>query len=501
MLGPDRALEGSTQLLALVPGIIGQYLRRAFLSRVLAGCHHTATIEFGTLFSAAGARLDEHVYVGPRCHLGFVHLEREVLVAAGVHIPSGAHIHGSGDAALPLREQGLNRTLVTIGEGSWIGSAAVVMADVGARTIIGAGSVVTRPVPDDVIAAGSPARVIRSRTSGQPTRDARMRLPQLDFLRAVAVLMVIASHLPQPPSTVPAPIAATAVFFRMYGSLGVDLFFVLSGFLVAGLLFREVAQRGSIRIGRFLIRRGLKIYPAFYAFIGLSVAARIAYGDHIAKQQIWAELLFVQNYFPGVWTHTWSLAVEEHFYLLLAALFLLLARGRSPNAFRTLPAIFLVTALIVCLWRSWLIATSEYSVYTHRFPTHVEIDALLFGVLLAYWWNTFDAVRQRAREYRLWTLLGGASVLAASLWLPGPGISYVVGHVLTYVGFGLILIGAVSLPVHGISGLGRGLRAIEYVGAHWYLHLPVAYRGPRLRHNRLHAIVQARTHVQRVRRR
>ena len=163
VLGPDRALEGSTQLLALVPGIIGQYLRRAFLSRVLAACHHTATIEFGTLFSSASARLDEHVYVGPRCHLGFVHLEREVLVAAGVHIPSGAHIHGSADAALPLREQGLNRTLVTIGEGSWIGSAAVVMADVGARTVIGAGSVVTRPMPDNVMAAGSPARVIRAR--------------------------------------------------------------------------------------------------------------------------------------------------------------------------------------------------------------------------------------------------------------------------------------------------------------------------------------------------
>jgi acetyltransferase-like isoleucine patch superfamily enzyme len=86
-----------------------------------------------------------------------------VLVAAGVHIPSGAHIHGSGDAALPLREQGLSRTLVTIGEGSWIGSAAVVMADVGARTIVGAGSVVTRPIPADVMAAGSPAKVIRAR--------------------------------------------------------------------------------------------------------------------------------------------------------------------------------------------------------------------------------------------------------------------------------------------------------------------------------------------------
>src|SRR5262245_29898228 len=79
LIGRDRALEGSTQALALVPGLPGQYLRRAFLGRVLARCHHTATIEFGTIFSSAEARVDENAYVGPRCHLGQVHLERDVL--------------------------------------------------------------------------------------------------------------------------------------------------------------------------------------------------------------------------------------------------------------------------------------------------------------------------------------------------------------------------------------------------------------------------------------
>ncbi len=162
-LGRDRALEGSTQALALVPGITGQYLRRAFLARTLAGCHPSATIEFGTIFSSAGARLDEHVYVGPRCHLGLVHIERDVLIAAGVHVPSGGHIHGAGDSAAPFRDRPLTRSLVTIGAGAWVGSASVVMADVGANTIVGAGAVVTRPLPADVIAGGVPARVIRPR--------------------------------------------------------------------------------------------------------------------------------------------------------------------------------------------------------------------------------------------------------------------------------------------------------------------------------------------------
>ncbi len=169
LFGRDRALEASTQALGLVPGIVGQYCRRAFLMRVLAECHPSVTIEFGALFSAAGARIEPDVYIGPRCHLGLVHIERDVLVAAGVHIPSGGHIHGTDDPDTPVRDQRFERTLVRVGAGSWIGSAAVVMADVGRRTIVGAGAVVTRPLPDDVVAAGVPATVLRSRPTPSPS--------------------------------------------------------------------------------------------------------------------------------------------------------------------------------------------------------------------------------------------------------------------------------------------------------------------------------------------
>lgn len=168
IFGYDRALEGSTQALGLVPGMIGQYLRRAFLTRAVAHCHPSVTVEFGTLFSSTRVRLDENVYVGPRCHLGFVHLERDVLVGANVHIPSGGQTHGSDDVSRAIREQERPKTLVTVGAGAWIGSAAVVMADVGHDSVVGAGSVVTRPVPPMVVAAGVPARVIRERGRPQP---------------------------------------------------------------------------------------------------------------------------------------------------------------------------------------------------------------------------------------------------------------------------------------------------------------------------------------------
>lgn len=172
VLGADRALEGSSQALGLIPGVLGDYLRRAFLARVLAHCAPTATVQFGVLLSQADARLDDHVYVGPRCHLGLVHLERDVLLAAGVHVPSGGRTHGTDDPDRPIREQPNVRTLVRIGEGTWVGSAAVVMADVGRHSVIGAGSVVTSPIPDYSVAAGVPARVIRTRGSLRATSNA-----------------------------------------------------------------------------------------------------------------------------------------------------------------------------------------------------------------------------------------------------------------------------------------------------------------------------------------
>lgn len=161
-IGRDRALVGSTQTLSLIPGLAGQYLRRAFLSRTIAFCSPDAVIEFGVLLSQTGARIDGSAYIGPRCHLGLVHVGANVMLAAGVHVPSGARLHGM-EVGTTMREQTTTPRAVTIGAGAWIGSNAVVMADVGADSIVGAGAVVTRPIPPGVVAGGVPARVIKQR--------------------------------------------------------------------------------------------------------------------------------------------------------------------------------------------------------------------------------------------------------------------------------------------------------------------------------------------------
>ena len=163
LIGPNRAIEGATQSLARIPGLRGQYLRRAFLEHALSECHATAAICWGTTFSKAGAIVEENVYIGPGCLIGLAHLEPNVLLASGVHIPSGSQTHGTDDLSTPIRDQPGTITMVTIGRGTWVGSGAIIMADVGRDCVIAAGAVVTRPVPDRSIAGGVPARVIRSR--------------------------------------------------------------------------------------------------------------------------------------------------------------------------------------------------------------------------------------------------------------------------------------------------------------------------------------------------
>ena len=158
----DRVLESCSQLLALLPGLPGQYLRRAFYARTLEFCGDTAVVSFGVVVSSAGTRIGEGAYIGPFCTIGLAHIETNTLIAAGTQVPSGPHTHGTGDGA-SVREDAGERRIVTIGPEAWVGNNAVIMADVGPGCIVGAGSVVTRPIPARTVAAGVPARAIRHR--------------------------------------------------------------------------------------------------------------------------------------------------------------------------------------------------------------------------------------------------------------------------------------------------------------------------------------------------
>jgi acetyltransferase-like isoleucine patch superfamily enzyme len=169
LLGAGRVFPGGSQAWSLVPGLSGVYLRRAFYQRVLARCSANCCISFGSVFSHATAEIGRRVYVGIGCMLGDVELGDDVLVGSHVSIINGGRQHGTDRLDVPIREQPGAYPRVRIGAGSWIGDRALVLADVGAHCVIGAGAVVTRPVPDYAIALGNPARVVRFRhDEGRP---------------------------------------------------------------------------------------------------------------------------------------------------------------------------------------------------------------------------------------------------------------------------------------------------------------------------------------------
>jgi virginiamycin A acetyltransferase len=168
--GPDKAFPGWSQGFSLLPGLVGVYLRRAFYRLVLSHVGADACLSFGTVFSHPTARVGNSVYVGLYCCLGDVTLEDDVLLGSHVSIMNGGSQHGIARLDVPIREQRGSWPRVTIGRDSWIGDRAIVLADVGQHCVVGAGSVVTKPLPDYAIAVGAPAKVVRYRNEDPDCR-------------------------------------------------------------------------------------------------------------------------------------------------------------------------------------------------------------------------------------------------------------------------------------------------------------------------------------------
>ena len=168
--------------------------------------------------------------------------------------------------------------------------------------------------------------------------------------------------------------------FRQIGWSGVDLSLYLSGFLISGLLFREYKTCGNIRVGHFLARRSIKIYPAYYTLVLGSIAVAIYFGSPYTWNAIWPSIISVQNYIlsDGIWYHLWSMAVEEHFYVLLPIAFWL-AINSTENPFNKLPqAVGVVMAFcLICRF-----VQGGISGYSHR-----RFDGLWICVLISYFWE------------------------------------------------------------------------------------------------------------------
>lgn len=278
------------------------------------------------------------------------------------------------------------------------------------------------------------------------------RIPSLDGLRAIAITLVIVAHAVQrgAPWIPPRPTAYLAVF----AYTGVKVFFVLSGFLITSILLKELRDTGTLALRSFYWRRTLRIFPAMYAFliaIGAGYAIGIVRIGSDSPFKIFSAATYLSDYIP-VWGwplhHTWSLSVEEQFYLLWPAA-LLVCGLRKAGIF---PAILILVALV-----SRSVAFDEY-----RFDS--VADSLAIGCLASIYREPIERALLRTwpRSIPLSTLL-----LLPVLLLPAANhysrhgmFSSLVGIPLLNVAIGIAMLSVIARPPVWLNttplvGLGR----------------------------------------------
>jgi len=293
-------------------------------------------------------------------------------------------------------------------------------------------------------------------------------------------VILVLGHHNYFPTDWPRPLALLADAWVRCGWVGVNVFFVLSGFLVARLVFQEWRETGNFAAGRFLIRRGFKIYPSFYLLWLIVLLVQIRAGRGLDYARLLSEGLFIQNYGPFEWAHTWSLGVEEHFYLGLALICWLRVRSTPPGRNPFIPLLWLGLALaLACPVLRWhATTTGPFANLRNVFPTHLRMDSLMFGVVAAWAW-TFQRERWSSLVER-----HRRPCLGLGLLLLSPTLCFQLGRDewLHVAGFTLFDLGALSLVLWAVASPGGSksapLRFLAWVGVYSYSiylwHLPLS---------------------------
>jgi len=289
-----------------------------------------------------------------------------------------------------------------------------------------------------------------------PPPGSSTRSVELDFLRGIAILLVMGVHFKVPVTGI-AALDWLSSTLQLVGGVGVNLFFTLSGFLVGGLLLKEYKRTHSINGWKFLARRAFKIWPPFYALI----LFHLIVGHHDSSEFFWQNFFQVQNYFGSSIKQTWSLAVEEHFYIFLTILLVLLI-GRSARFIISVLAVLCILTIVMRV-----IAVGHGQLDAVFRETHYRIDSLLYGVILAtvsiFFPDKFAALA-RARLF----LVVCALALCVFIYLTAANeiVDRDVGYAVQGVGFSLLLV----LVYTGSGKLARQVwyRVISRIGVYSY---------------------------------
>ncbi|MEL7238332.1 MAG: acyltransferase, partial [Planctomycetota bacterium] len=314
-----------------------------------------------------------------------------------------------------------------------------------------------------------------------------------------AVLLVLCSHAPQWPGELAtwtglgSSVLATIAIPKHAGWAGVDLFFVLSGFLIGTLLLEEMRRHHSLQAWRFWLRRGFKIWPAYYVYLALLllwiIVAPPARYDPFPLWQPrlerawtlgWMLPTHLANYyFPFIGllcAHVWSVSVEEHFYIglpiaLLAAM--VLPPMRRAICARPMPwlltlAFFSVIGCAVMRYVVW--TTVPFQTITHNKPTHLRIDSLLVGVALA---AVVVQLRHRkpwrieAMQRRRWVLLPVGIAVASPAYFVSPAHLFmgIAGYPMIALGSACLVLWAWLRSVEGQASPAKPDLATRFAAA------------------------------------
>lgn len=285
-------------------------------------------------------------------------------------------------------------------------------------------------------------------------KDNSERLYGLDHLRAIAILLVLMYHYRafKHPDWIDV--------IGRFGWTGVDLFFVLSGFLISGQLFTEIKNTGKISLKIFYIKRFFRIFPSYFFTLFLYFTFPF-FREREVLSPLWKFVTFTQNYGldvinRGTFSHAWSLCIEEQFYLILP-LFLLILIPAKLFRYLTVMMIAAVGFSIASRWMAWNELTSVTNTASPDFwklwymkiyyPTHTRLDGLAVGILIGYLMQYSSGVKKMVHKRGNRFFFLGIILLGISFWLCDEQASKTAslfGFTLVAISYGLILMAAVS---------------------------------------------------------